>query len=159
MTHRVRASFIRTASEPRRSRWAREGYRRGMDHGSQGLAPGDADPVRARPGQGREPLAQDTRASSAPRRPIETLAMADSRPVPPAKVLVLLLAFLAYSGAQLLNDTLLAGPQGRAVLERMHMASNGWLEPVLVRSLVVLGAFLIAVLWIGRRRAADIGWR
>lgn len=85
--------------------------------------------------------------------------MVEIRPVQPAKVLVLLLALLAYSGAHLLNHTLLAGAQARAVLERVHVASDGWVEPVLVRSQVLLGAFLIAVLWIGRRRAEDIGWR
>jgi membrane protease YdiL (CAAX protease family) len=85
--------------------------------------------------------------------------MADSKPVQPAKLLLLLLAFLAYSGAHLLNNTLLAGAQARVALERLHVASDGWVEPVMVRSLVVLGAFLIAVLWIGRRCAADIGWR
>src|SRR5262245_759004 len=85
--------------------------------------------------------------------------MAESRPVQPAKLLLLLLAFLAYCGAHLLNNTLLAGEQARAALEGLHVASDGWIEPVLVRSLVVLGTFLIAVLWIGRRCAADIGWR
>src|SRR5262245_4630889 len=59
-------------------------------------------------------LTQDT--SSAPRRPIETLAMAESKPVQPAKLLLLLLAFLAYSGAHLLNNTLLAGARADAWL-------------------------------------------
>src|SRR5688572_32205576 len=85
--------------------------------------------------------------------------MSESTPAKPASTVLLALALLAYSGAHLLNNTLLASAPVRGALDRLQVASGGWVEPVLVRSQVVLGAFLVVVLWIGRRPAADVGWR
>jgi membrane protease YdiL (CAAX protease family) len=68
-------------------------------------------------------------------------------------------AFCAYSLAHLFNNTVLALDAPRVALQRLQLASGGWIEPVLVRSQVVLAAFLAVVILAGRRRLADVGWR
>jgi membrane protease YdiL (CAAX protease family) len=79
-------------------------------------------------------------------------------PRKPASLALLVAAFAAYSGAHFVNNTWLALPAPRAALESLQAASGGWIEPVLVRSQVVLLAFLGVVLLLGRRKPAEIGW-
>ncbi|MEQ1892930.1 MAG: CPBP family intramembrane glutamic endopeptidase [Planctomycetota bacterium] len=80
-------------------------------------------------------------------------------PAPRASLGVLLGALCAYSLAHLANNTLLAAPAVRDALGALQAASGGWIEPVLVRSWVVLGVFLAVVLGAGRLALADLGWR
>jgi CAAX protease family protein len=68
-------------------------------------------------------------------------------------------ALAAYSLAHLFNNTVLALPRPKAALLQLQSASGGWIEPVLVRSQVVLAVFLAVVVLFGRRRMADLGWR
>ncbi len=81
----------------------------------------------------------------------------DARPKP-ASLKLLAAAFAAYSTAHLVNNTLLELPAPRAALRALETASGGWVEPVLVRSQLVLAAFLFVVLVVGRRRPAEVGW-
>ena len=71
---------------------------------------------------------------------------------------LLVLAFASYSAAHLFNNTVLQQAGPRAALDALQAASGGWIEPVLVRSQVVLAAFLAVVVGVGRRRLADVGW-
>jgi len=80
-------------------------------------------------------------------------------PTRPAPLRLLVFAFLAYSAAHLFNNTVLELEAPRLALQRLQIASGGWIEPVLVRSQVVLAAFLLVVVAAGRRSFADIGWR
>lgn len=80
-------------------------------------------------------------------------------PSRPASLRLLLFAFLAYSGAHLFNNTVLELPVPRHALLQLQILSNGWIEPVLVRSQVVLLAFLAVVVLAGGRRLSDLGWR
>jgi len=77
----------------------------------------------------------------------------------PASLRLLAAALGAYSLAHLFNNTVLelAGP--KHALEALQQWSGGWIEPVLVRSQVVLLAFLAVVVGFGKRRFADVGWR
>jgi membrane protease YdiL (CAAX protease family) len=77
----------------------------------------------------------------------------------PASLRLLVAAFAAYSLAHLFNNTVLALEGPRAALARLQAASGGWIEPVLVRSQVVLAAFLVVVCICGRRPPADVGLR
>jgi membrane protease YdiL (CAAX protease family) len=80
-------------------------------------------------------------------------------PTHPAPLRLVLAAFVAYSLAHLFNNTVLQLDGPRQALLRLQIASNGWIEPVLVRSQVVLAAFLLVVVGIGSRSLADVGWR
>ena len=71
---------------------------------------------------------------------------------------LLVLAFAAYSAAHLFNNTVLQRAGARTALDALQAASGGWIAPVLVRSQVVLAAFLAVVIGLGRRRLADVGW-
>jgi membrane protease YdiL (CAAX protease family) len=83
-----------------------------------------------------------------------------ARPAPePVRPGLLLAAFGAYSLAHLANQTLLARPEAVRALEELRSASGGWVEPLLVRSLVVLAAFLLVVVVLGARAPRDVGWR
>lgn len=77
---------------------------------------------------------------------------------PRASVRLLAGALVAYSLAHLANNTLLATPAVRDALARLQTASGGWIEPVLLRSWVVLAAFFAVVLGLGRLTLADVGW-
>jgi membrane protease YdiL (CAAX protease family) len=77
----------------------------------------------------------------------------------PASLRLLAGAFVAYSLAHLFNNTVLALDGPRLALQRIQLASGGWIEPVLVRSQVVLAAFLAVVVLAGRRSLAELGWR
>jgi membrane protease YdiL (CAAX protease family) len=77
-------------------------------------------------------------------------------PVPPG---LLLAAFGAYSLAHLANQTLLARPDAVRALADVRAASGGWIEPLLVRSQVILAAFLFVVIVLGARGPRDVGWR
>lgn len=77
---------------------------------------------------------------------------------PRVRTRLLVLALCAYSLAHLANNTLLAAPAVRDALARLQGASGGWIEPVLVKSWVVLGAFLVVVLGLGRRSWSEVGW-
>lgn len=77
----------------------------------------------------------------------------------PVGLRLLLAAFAAYSLAQLFNNTVLELEAPRRVLLELQRASNGWIEPVLVRSQVVLVAFLLVIVLFGRKRVSDAGWR
>jgi membrane protease YdiL (CAAX protease family) len=68
-------------------------------------------------------------------------------------------ALATYSLAHLFNNTVLELPAARHALSQLQIASGGWIEPLLVRSWVVLALFLGVVLGFGRRRFADLGWR
>jgi len=81
----------------------------------------------------------------------------EASPRVPTRLLVLALG--AYSLAHLVNNTLLAAPAVRDGLARLQSASGGWIEPVLVKSWVVLVAFLAVVLGLGRRTVSELGWR
>lgn len=81
----------------------------------------------------------------------------EASPRVPTRLLVLALG--AYSLAHLANNTLLAAPAVRDLLARLQDASGGWIEPVLLKSWVVLGAFLAVVLGLGRRAWSEVGWR
>src|SRR5688572_17789082 len=72
---------------------------------------------------------------------------------------LLVAAFVAYSLAHLFNNTVLALHGPRVALQRLQIASGGWIEPLLVRSQVVLLAFLAVVVIFGRRPLAALGWR
>ncbi len=72
---------------------------------------------------------------------------------------LLVAAFAAYSAAHLFNNTVLALPGPRAALAGLQQASGGWIEPVLVRSQVVLAAFLFVVVVLGKKRPAEFGWK
>jgi membrane protease YdiL (CAAX protease family) len=77
----------------------------------------------------------------------------------PAPLGLLALAFAAYSLAHLGNNTVLSrGTPGRVLFE-LQSASGGWIEPVLLRSQVVLGAFLLVIVALGRRSLSELGWR
>jgi membrane protease YdiL (CAAX protease family) len=80
-------------------------------------------------------------------------------PVRPVRLRLLLAAFLAYSLAHLFNNTVLELDGPRRALLRLQIASGGWIEPLLVRSQVVLAAFLAVVVGAGRRRLSEVGWR
>jgi membrane protease YdiL (CAAX protease family) len=80
-------------------------------------------------------------------------------PAPRASLGLLLGALAAYSLAHLANNTLLAAPAVRDALAALHVASGGFVEPVLVRSWVVLGVFFAVVLGVGRCSLASVGWR
>jgi len=77
----------------------------------------------------------------------------------PASLRLLLCAFAAYSLAHLFNNTVLELPAPRNALLRLQLATNGWIEPVLLRSQVVLAAFVLVVIVLGRRQMAEVGWR
>jgi len=77
---------------------------------------------------------------------------------PPVSLRFLALALGAYSLAHLANNTLLATPAVRDALAHLQGASGGWVEPVLVKSWVVLGVFLLVVLGFGRRVWREVGW-
>ena len=81
----------------------------------------------------------------------------EASPRVPTRLLVLALG--AYSLAHLANNTLLAAPAVGDALAALRTASGGWIEPVLVKSWVVLGAFLAVVLGLGRRSWSEVGWR
>jgi membrane protease YdiL (CAAX protease family) len=85
--------------------------------------------------------------------------MFESAPLKPASTKLLLAALLAYSLAHLVNNTVLATPAASEALAGLQRVSGGWIEPVLVRSQVVLASFLAVVLLAGRRRFSDLGWR
>ncbi|HEX6883899.1 MAG TPA: CPBP family intramembrane glutamic endopeptidase [Planctomycetota bacterium] len=72
---------------------------------------------------------------------------------------LLVVAFLAYSLAHLFNNTVLELRAPRLALQRLQIASGGWIEPLLVRSHVVLAAFVLVVVVLGRQRLAALGWR
>jgi len=72
---------------------------------------------------------------------------------------LLVAAFVAYSLAHLFNNTVLELHGPRLALQRLQIASGGWIEPLLVRSLVVLATFLVVVLLVGRQSFASLGWR
>jgi membrane protease YdiL (CAAX protease family) len=80
-------------------------------------------------------------------------------PAPRASNGLLAGALCAYSLAHLANNTLLAAPAVRDALATLQAASGGLVEPVLVRSWVVLGVFLAVVLGAGRWSLGDVGWR
>lgn len=77
----------------------------------------------------------------------------------PAGLALLACAFAAYTLAHLFNNTVLELDAPRRTLQRLQLASGGWIEPVLVRSQVVLLAFVLVVVGVGRKRLAEIGWR
>lgn len=85
--------------------------------------------------------------------------MPSAEPSRRASLRLLVEAFVAYSLAHLFNNTVLAMNGPRVALERLQAWSGGWIEPLLVRSQVVLVAFLLVVVVSGRRRPADFGWR
>lgn len=87
-----------------------------------------------------------------------TPRLQNDAPRKPASLLLLLSAFAAYSAAHFVNNSLFELPAPRAALLALEAASGGWIEPVLVRSQVVLLAFLFVVLVVGRRRPAEVGW-
>lgn len=72
---------------------------------------------------------------------------------------LLVAAFVAYSLAHLFNNTVLELHGPRLALQRLQIASGGWIEPLLVRSQVVLLAFLAVVVLFGRRSPRSLGWR
>lgn len=72
---------------------------------------------------------------------------------------LLVAAFVAYSLAHLFNNTVLELDGPRLALQRLQIASGGWIEPLLVRSHVVLLAFLAVVLVLGRQGFGALGWR
>lgn len=72
---------------------------------------------------------------------------------------LLLAAFVAYSLAHLFNNTVLEMEAPRRALLRLQILSGGWIEPVLVRSQVVLVTFLLVVVGFGRHRLTELGWR
>jgi len=74
-------------------------------------------------------------------------------------VRLLLAAFVAYSLAHLFNNTVLEMRGPRLALSRLQIWSNGWIEPLLVRSQVVLAAFLLVVVFYGGLRVRGFGWR
>lgn len=76
-----------------------------------------------------------------------------------ASVGLLAAALGAYSLAHLFNNTVLALPGPKGALLELQRASGGWIEPVLLRSQVVLLAFLLVVVGFGKRRMAEVGWR
>src|SRR5262245_15221620 len=77
----------------------------------------------------------------------------------PASLRLSCATLVAYSLAHLFNNTVLARPGPSHLLAQLQIASGGWIEPLLVRSQVVLLAFLAVVIGFGRRRFAEIGWR
>lgn len=79
-------------------------------------------------------------------------------PSPRVSTRLLVVALGAYSLAHLANNTLLAAPAVADALARLQAASGGWVEPVLVKSWVVLGAFLAVVLGCGRCTLREVGW-
>ncbi|MSR63613.1 MAG: CPBP family intramembrane metalloprotease [Planctomycetes bacterium] len=85
--------------------------------------------------------------------------MTSDAPDRPASLRLLAAALGAYSLAHLFNNSVLelAGP--KQALEALQHWSGGWIEPVLVRSQVVLLAFLVVVVGFGKRRFAGLGWR
>jgi membrane protease YdiL (CAAX protease family) len=85
--------------------------------------------------------------------------MPPASPRRPASPALLAGAFAAYSLTHLANNTLLQAEAPRAALLALQAWSGGWIEPVLVRSQVVLAVFLAVVVVAGRRRLADVGWR
>ncbi len=85
--------------------------------------------------------------------------MAEETKRGPASLRLLIAAFVAYSLAHLFNNTVLQLEGPRRALLRLQIESNGWIEPVLVRSMVVLLAFLLVVVVYGDRRPSEIGWR
>lgn len=80
-------------------------------------------------------------------------------PAPRASLRLLVGALVAYSLAHLANNTLLAAPAVRDALAALQTASGGLVEPVLVRSWLVLGVFLAVVLGAGRFTLGELGWR
>lgn len=85
--------------------------------------------------------------------------MTEAAPRRSPSLRLLVAAFVAYSLAHLFNNTVLALHGPRLALQRLQIASGGWIEPLLVRSLVVLLAFLAVVLVLGRRSLGSLGWR
>lgn len=77
----------------------------------------------------------------------------------PASLRLLLFAFAAYSLAHLFNNTVLELAAPRRALLALQRASGGWIEPVLLRSQVVLLAFLLVVVVFGGNRMSAVGWR
>lgn len=65
----------------------------------------------------------------------------------------------AYCGAHLLNNLVIEGGGLEAGLERLHAASGGLVEPLLIRSWIVLTAFLLVRARVLRRGPVDLGWR
>ena len=86
------------------------------------------------------------------------MTVTSEQPKRRASLGLLAAAFAAYSGAQLFNNTALEQPAPAHALSALATASGGWIEPLLLRSLVVLAAFLFVVVALGRRRMADVGW-
>jgi membrane protease YdiL (CAAX protease family) len=85
--------------------------------------------------------------------------MTEVAPRRTASLGLLTLAFVAYSLAHLFNNTVLELEGPRRALQQLQIASGGWIEPLLVRSHVVLGAFLVVVVVFGRKSLACVGWR
>jgi membrane protease YdiL (CAAX protease family) len=85
--------------------------------------------------------------------------MSEVAPRRTASLRLLAAAFVAYSLAHLFNNTVLELEGPRHALARLQIASGGWIEPLLVRSQVVLGAFLLVVLAFGQKPLACVGWR
>jgi membrane protease YdiL (CAAX protease family) len=77
----------------------------------------------------------------------------------PASLRLLVCALAAYSLAHLFNNTVFELGAPRRALTALQSASGGWIEPVLLRSQVVLAAFLAVVVVLGRVRMAELGWR
>lgn len=86
-------------------------------------------------------------------------SMPEAPPRPTSGPRLLIAAFVAYSLAHLFNNTVLERNGPRVVLQRLQIASGGWIEPLLVRSQVVLLAFLVVVAFYGGRRFSTLGWR
>lgn len=84
--------------------------------------------------------------------------MAHAAPPARSSPALLVAAFAAYSAAHLANNTLLQRDAPRSALLALEEASGGWIEPVLLRSQLVLAAFLLVVVLIGRKRPGDFGW-
>jgi membrane protease YdiL (CAAX protease family) len=72
---------------------------------------------------------------------------------------LLVAAFAAYSAAHLANNLFLARGAPERALQALQAWSGGWIEPVLVRSQVVLLVFLGLVVGLGRRSFSELGWR
>ena len=85
--------------------------------------------------------------------------MTEAAPRRSASLALLVAAFVAYSLAHLFNNTVLELEGPRRALAHLQIASGGWIEPLLVRSQVVLAAFLAVVVLFGRRPLAALGWR
>src|SRR5262245_24764340 len=85
--------------------------------------------------------------------------MSEAAPRRSASLRLLGAAFVAYSLAHLFNNTVMEWQGPRLALQRLQIASGGWIEPLLVRSQLVLAAFLAVVILFGQRSFAALGWR